>query len=99
MSGQASEDARATFRPSTDASAPTAIAMTDTFVPPPQVESRREQRYRVYWRARLHLQGGRARRVRVAVREAAQAAVAAASFCMIFCTFSSSVALVKGFTM
>ena len=33
--------------------------MTDTFAPPPQVESRREQRYRVYWRARLHLQGER----------------------------------------
>lgn len=33
--------------------------MKDTFAPSPQVESRREQRYRVYWRANLHLPGQR----------------------------------------
>jgi len=32
--------------------------MKDTFAPA-QVESRREQRYRVYWRANLHLAGAR----------------------------------------
>ena len=33
--------------------------MKETFASPPQVESRREQRYRVYWRANLHLSGSR----------------------------------------
>ena len=33
--------------------------MKDTFAPQPHADSRREQRYRVYWRAHLHLQGGR----------------------------------------
>jgi c-di-GMP-binding flagellar brake protein YcgR len=33
--------------------------MKGTLASPPQVESRREQRYRVYWRANLHLPGAR----------------------------------------
>lgn len=33
--------------------------MKETFASPPQVESRREQRYRVFWRANLHLPGAR----------------------------------------
>ncbi|MEO8057823.1 MAG: PilZ domain-containing protein [Burkholderiales bacterium] len=33
--------------------------MKDTFAPQAQVESRREQRYRVYWRANLHLPDAR----------------------------------------
>ena len=33
--------------------------MADTFAPQRQADNRREQRYRVYWRANLHLQGGR----------------------------------------
>ncbi|MEQ1686501.1 MAG: PilZ domain-containing protein [Burkholderiaceae bacterium] len=33
--------------------------MKETFASPPQVEARREQRYRVYWRANLHLSGER----------------------------------------
>ncbi len=33
--------------------------MKENFASPPQVESRREQRYRVYWRANLHLSGER----------------------------------------
>ncbi|MEO8807434.1 MAG: PilZ domain-containing protein [Burkholderiaceae bacterium] len=33
--------------------------MKDSLAAPPQVESRREQRYRVYWRANLHLPGAR----------------------------------------
>lgn len=33
--------------------------MKESFTPPPQVDSRREQRYRVYWRANLHLPGSR----------------------------------------
>lgn len=33
--------------------------MKATFVSAPKVESRREQRYRVYWRANLHLPGER----------------------------------------
>lgn len=33
--------------------------MKESFASPPQVESRREQRYRVYWRANLHLSGSR----------------------------------------
>jgi hypothetical protein len=33
--------------------------MKEAFASPPKIESRREQRYRVYWRANLHLAGGR----------------------------------------
>ena len=33
--------------------------MKDTFSSPPQLDSRSEQRYRVYWRANLHLPGAR----------------------------------------
>lgn len=33
--------------------------MKESFASPPQVESRREQRYRVYWRANLHLSASR----------------------------------------
>ena len=33
--------------------------MKDAFASPPQADGRREQRYRVYWRANLHLTGGR----------------------------------------
>ena len=33
--------------------------MKETFASPPQVESRREQRYRIYWRANLHRPGAR----------------------------------------
>ena len=33
--------------------------MKDSFAPPPQADNRREQRYRVYWRANLHLPGSR----------------------------------------
>ena len=33
--------------------------MKETFASPPLVDSRREQRYRVYWRANVHLAGGR----------------------------------------
>ena len=33
--------------------------MKDAYASPPQADSRREQRYRVYWRANLHLAEGR----------------------------------------
>lgn len=33
--------------------------MKEALAKPPQVDSRREQRYRVYWRANLHLPGAR----------------------------------------
>ena len=33
--------------------------MNEAFGSSPQADSRREQRYRVYWRANLHLAGGR----------------------------------------
>jgi hypothetical protein len=33
--------------------------MKEAFASAPKVESRREQRYQVFWRARLHLPGGR----------------------------------------
>lgn len=33
--------------------------MKETLASPPQIDARREQRYRVYWRANLHLPGGR----------------------------------------
>ena len=39
--------------------------MKETFASPPLVESRREQRYRVFWRANLHLTGARALEARV----------------------------------
>ena len=33
--------------------------MKETFASPPKLDSRCEQRYRVYWRAKLHLPGAR----------------------------------------